>query len=63
MKAKSTREVVKRLNQEGWHKVRQNGTSHAIFKKDGRSVPVKLGRKEIPARTLCQISKETGIKF
>lgn len=40
MQPPTVREVISRLKREGWRKIRQNGTSHRIFAKDGRTIPV-----------------------
>lgn len=40
MEPPTVREVIGRLEAEGWRKLRQNGTSHRIFGKDGKIIPV-----------------------
>lgn len=60
--AVATRHVLKVLEQNGWVRVRMNG-SHAIYSKNGISVPVKVTKKEIPAGTLSNIRKITGLSF
>ena len=40
MQPPTVREVIKRLESEGWKLIRQNGTSHRIFGKDGTIIPI-----------------------
>ncbi len=60
--AVATRYVLKILGQNGWRRIRVNG-SHAIYSKDGISVPIKVTKKEIPIGTLSSIMKITGLSF
>ena len=49
----------------GWVKLRQNGTSHVIYAKEGRSpypVPYHKG-KEVGKRLERKIKKEMGLKY
>lgn len=62
-KMKPYREVVKAMRQNGWEKVRTEG-SHEIYRhSDGRTCPVKCTKKDIPSGTLSSIARITGIKF
>ena len=60
--AVATRHVLKILGQNGWRRIRVNG-SHAIYSKDGISVPIKVTKQEIPIGTLSSIMKITGLSF
>jgi predicted RNA binding protein YcfA (HicA-like mRNA interferase family) len=62
--AMNSREVIRRLQQDGWFQVAQSG-SHKQFKH-----PVKPGRgtvvypqKNIPEGTLKSIEKQSGLKL
>lgn len=58
-----TQNIIKKLNSNGWHKVRQSG-SHAIFKNDqtNQTVPLPI-KKDVKIGTLKSIERITGIKF
>jgi predicted RNA binding protein YcfA (HicA-like mRNA interferase family) len=57
------REVIKKLQVEGWREVRVNG-SHHILQKDGRSVPVPVHRgRELGIGLIRKIEKQTGVKL
>jgi len=60
----NSREIVRKLEQDGWFKVAQSG-SHKQFKhatKPGR-VTVPSPRKDVPRGTLRSIEKQAGIKL
>jgi predicted RNA binding protein YcfA (HicA-like mRNA interferase family) len=60
----SSREIVRRLVENGWFEVAQSG-SHKQFKhpvKPGR-VTVPHPKKEIPIGTLKSIEKQSGLKL
>lgn len=64
MKSYSSREVIKKLNEDGWYEVGCDGDHHQ-FKH-----PLKKGRvtvthpvKDIPTGTLKNIEKQSGVKF
>lgn len=61
-KTKPYRLVVKIMKQNGWIHDHTQG-SHEIYVKDGRICPVKCTRKDIPAGTLTNIERITGLKF
>lgn len=64
MKSLSSREVIKRIKEDGWYEVDVTG-SHHQFKhptKKGR-VTVKHPDKDIPIKTLKSIEKQAGITF
>jgi predicted RNA binding protein YcfA (HicA-like mRNA interferase family) len=64
MKCYSSREVIKLLMADGWYHVQTTG-DHWQFKhpsKPGR-VTVPHPEKNIPAGTLKNISKQSGINF
>lgn len=59
-----SREVIRRLIQNGWYEVRQSG-SHKQFKhpsKPGR-VTVVHPKRDIPTGTLKSIERQAGIKL
>jgi predicted RNA binding protein YcfA (HicA-like mRNA interferase family) len=60
----NSREIIKKLVQNGWYEVSQVG-SHKQFKhptKPGR-VTVPSPRKNVPLGTLRSIEKQAGIKL
>jgi predicted RNA binding protein YcfA (HicA-like mRNA interferase family) len=60
----TSREIIRRLEQDGWFEVAQSG-SHKQFKhatKSGR-VTLPSPRKDIPLGTLRSIEKQAGIKL
>ncbi len=64
MKSYSSREIIKKLKQDGWYEVGCDGDHHQ-FKH-----PIKKGRvtithpvKDIPIGTLKSISRQSGIIF
>lgn len=64
MKSLSSREVIKRIKEDGWYEVDVTG-SHHQFKhptKKGR-VTVKHPDKDIPIKTLKSIEKQAGVTF
>lgn len=64
MSSYSSREVIKRLIDDGWFKVNVVG-SHYQFKhpeKPGR-VTVKHPDKDIPPKTLKSIERQSGLSF
>jgi predicted RNA binding protein YcfA (HicA-like mRNA interferase family) len=59
-----SREVIRRLKQDGWFEVAQAG-SHKQFKhpvKPGR-VTVVYPKKDVPEGTLRSIEKQSGLKL
>jgi predicted RNA binding protein YcfA (HicA-like mRNA interferase family) len=58
----TAKEVIRRLNAEGWYEVRHSG-SHKQFKHDTKpglvTVPVH-GSKDLPKGTLANIAKQAG---
>ena len=62
-KTKPYRWVVKKLKKNGWVLDHTTG-SHEIYVKEGYpSCPVKRTKKDIPAGTLTNIERITGMKF
>ena len=60
----SSREVIQRLREGGWHEVAHEG-SHKQFKhatKPGR-VTVPSPRMDVPIGTLRSIEKQAGLKL
>lgn len=63
MATKKYRTVVKILKEAGYELVRVNG-SHEIYKNsEGKTCPVKCTGTDIPAGTVANIERITGIKF
>jgi predicted RNA binding protein YcfA (HicA-like mRNA interferase family) len=59
-----SREIIKRLKEDGWYEVAQAG-SHKQFKhpvKPGR-VTVPSPKRDIPLGTILSIEKQAGVKF
>ena len=64
MKSYSSREIIKMLQDDGWYEVSCVGDHHQ-FKhpiKKGR-VTVTHPKKDIPAGTVRNIEKQSGVKF
>ena len=64
MKSYSSREIIKMLQDDGWYEVSCVGDHHQ-FKhptKNGR-VTVTHPKKDIPAGTVRNIEKQSGVKF
>jgi predicted RNA binding protein YcfA (HicA-like mRNA interferase family) len=60
----NSREIIKRLEEDGWYEVAQAG-SHKQFKhgaKAGR-VTVPYPKKEVPVGTIKSIEKQAGLKL
>lgn len=57
------KELIKKLEAEGWQLNRVNG-SHHIMHKDGISVSVPVhGSKDLKIGTVLSIGKQTGVKL
>ncbi|MGP8049879.1 MAG: type II toxin-antitoxin system HicA family toxin [Desulfobaccales bacterium] len=59
-----SREIIRRLEADGWYRVGQRG-SHVQFKhpaNPGR-VTVPHPEKDIPAKTLKSIERQSGVSF
>ena len=64
MKSYSSKEVIRLLRKDGWYEVSCDGDHHQ-FKhpvKQGR-VTVTHPKKDIPAGTLKNISRQSGVEF
>ncbi|MEO5328426.1 MAG: type II toxin-antitoxin system HicA family toxin [Magnetococcus sp. THC-1_WYH] len=61
---KSSREIIKRLQEAGWYKVGQTG-DHNHFKHDGLPGKVTVAHpvKDMPIGTLKSIERQTGLKL
>ena len=59
-----SREIIKRLEADGWVQVRQKG-SHKQFKHPVKPglVTVPSPKKDIPAGTLRSIAKQAGLEL
>jgi predicted RNA binding protein YcfA (HicA-like mRNA interferase family) len=60
----NSREIIRLLEADGWYRVGQRG-SHVQFKhptKPGR-VTVPHPEKDIPAKTLRSIERQSGVSF
>ena len=64
MKSYSSREIIKKLEEDGWRLVNISGSHHQYKHptKRGR-VTVKHPDKDIPLRTLKSIERQSGLKF
>ncbi len=64
MKSYSSREVIKKLKEDGWYYVGCEGDHHQYkhHAKKGKTT-VTHPRKDIPIKTLKSIEKVTGVKF
>ena len=64
MKSYSSREVLKRLTDDGWYLVNTVGSHHQYKHptKKGR-VTVKHPDKDIPRKTLDSIERQSGLTF
>lgn len=57
------KDILKRLQAQGWTLVRIHG-SHHILSKDGKAVPVPVhGTKDVGAGLLASIARQTGVKL
>lgn len=59
--AVKTKEMIDFLISNGFEMDRQKGTSHAIFKKGNKTVPVPIHAKDIKTGTLSSILRQAGI--
>jgi predicted RNA binding protein YcfA (HicA-like mRNA interferase family) len=59
-----SRQIIKRLEADGWSKVAQSG-DHVQFKHPSKSgrVTVTHPRKDFPVGTLKSIEKQSGVKL
>ena len=56
-------ELNRLILRNGWRVLRQNGTSHIIYEKDGRIYPVPMhGSKEVGKGLEVKIRKEMELK-
>jgi predicted RNA binding protein YcfA (HicA-like mRNA interferase family) len=60
----TSREVIKRLEADGWREVRSKG-SHRHFKHPTKKglVTVKHPAKDFPPKTLRSIERQSGLTF
>ncbi len=58
-----SREVLKRLAQEGFEKVSQKGSHIKLRHPDGRMVVVPHPKQDLPPGTLRNIEKQANIIF
>ena len=61
-RSKPYKTVIKIMCQNGWVLHRTSG-SHEIYIKNNKICPVKNSKKDIPAGTLSNIERITGLKF
>jgi predicted RNA binding protein YcfA (HicA-like mRNA interferase family) len=59
-----SREIIARLQAEGWRKVRQKG-SHQQFRHPTRPglVTVPHPRRDVPIKTLRSIERQSGLRL
>lgn len=64
MATKEYRKIVRFMKENGWIYERTNG-SHEIYRhiETGASCPIKKTKKDIPAGTVSEIERITGLKF
>jgi len=55
------RELINFLEDNGFRFERQNGTSHAMYKKGNRQVPVPIHAKDIKIGTLSSMLRQAGL--
>ena len=64
MKSYSSREVLKKLIEDGWYEVGCVGDHHQFkYPKKSGKVTLTHPRKDIPQKNLRSIEKQAGIKF
>jgi predicted RNA binding protein YcfA (HicA-like mRNA interferase family) len=64
VKSIGSKEIIKALEHEGFVFVRQNGTSHSIYRHpDGRQTVVKHPAKDIPIGTVKAIERQTRVRL
>lgn len=57
------KDIIKKLQAQGWVLVRING-SHHVLAKDGNAVPVPVhGTRDVGAGLLASIARQTGVKL
>jgi len=57
------KQIIKRLQAEGWHLARIQG-SHHIMQKDNKTVPIPVhGSKDISIGLITKIQKQSGVKL
>lgn len=57
------RELDKLLKENGWDRDKKgNGSSHIMYRKDDKKVPIPKHSGDIPKGTLNVIFKQTGLK-
>jgi predicted RNA binding protein YcfA (HicA-like mRNA interferase family) len=60
----SSKEIIERLNQNGWTLVRVKGSHHQFkHQSNNNVVTVKHPEKDTPKGTLANISRKSGLKF
>lgn len=55
------KDLMKKLQQNGWKLVRING-SHHVLQKDGKTEVIPIHGKDVPKGLLEAILKRTGLK-
>ena len=57
------REIDKLLRENGWiPDSKGNGSSHVMYRKNGKKVPVPDHQGDIPNGTLAAIKRQAGLK-
>lgn len=56
------KDLLKKLQQDGWELVRIHG-SHHILRKDGKTETIPIHGKDVPKGLLNSILKRTGLKI
>lgn len=58
-----SKELHRLILKNGWRKLRQDGTSHIIYEKEGRTYPAPYhGAKEVGKGMEMKIKREMGLK-
>lgn len=59
----NSREIIKRLQEEGFEFISQKGSHKKFRHPDGRITIVPEHKKDLPKGTLGEIERQTQIKF
>ena len=60
----SSREIIKKLEQNGWYLDRVKGSHHHYKNSESQNITtVPHPKKDMPKGTLSKIEKQSGLKF
>ncbi len=54
-------DIIKRLQREGFERLRQKGSHVTLRHPDGRTTTVPAGRKDLPKGMIRAIARQSGI--